>query len=206
MKIKHLLVTLLILIGYLSYSQSSYLVGTSQEGIEPDQSLISLHLAGYGAPRDGRFTLQWINKGSVPEMTAMAGMKHRLYIISKGDLFLMNPSEDKPVWRKTGKAENLKSIAGSQSELYAIDNNGVLLKKKVTRGVKWQKIGDVDKSVTGFAASDKKLYVANENGSLWSADLSKNRLEWITSTAINNIVSLATNNRKLYALTSEGVI
>src|SRR5450759_2758636 len=85
MKKKNLLLSLLILLPDLSYSQSIYQIGTSQASIEPDQSLISLHLGGYGGPRDGRFSLQWINKGAVPEVTAMGGLTDKLYIVSNSD-------------------------------------------------------------------------------------------------------------------------
>src|SRR5450759_3834136 len=91
-------------------SQSTYLIGTSQESIEPDQSLISLHLGGYGAPREGRFTLQWISKGSVPEVTALCGLNDNLYIVNNGELLLMNITENKPTWKNAGKADNIRSI------------------------------------------------------------------------------------------------
>ena len=48
-------------------AQPSYLVGTAKVSIEPDKSVISLALGGYAAPKEGRFTLQWIKKGSLPE-------------------------------------------------------------------------------------------------------------------------------------------
>ena len=51
--------------------QTGYLAGTGQSGIEPYESLISLHLGGYGAPRDGRFTLQWKHEGETPDAVAM---------------------------------------------------------------------------------------------------------------------------------------
>jgi len=205
MNIKYLLLSLIIL-PYLSYSQSSYLIGTSQAGIEPDPSLISLHLAGYGAPRDGRFTMQWINKGSVPEITAMGGLIDKLYIVTNGDLLRMNPSENNAKWEKAGKAGNIKYIAGLNGKLYAVNNNGELLETKVQRGIKWKKIGSVDKSVTAIAASDNKLFAANGLGSLWMSDLSKNNIAWLKLESVNNIVSLTANNGKLYALTNDGVV
>jgi len=206
MKLKNILLSLSIILPSLSFAQSSYLIGTSQAGIEPDQSLISLHLGGYGAPRDGRFTLQWINNGAIPEVTAMGGLNDKLYIVSKGDLSWMNPSENKSTWKKAGKAENIRSIAGLNAKLYAVNNNGELLETKVQRGIKWKKIGNADNSVTALAAYDNKLFAANGNGSLWSADLSKNRIEWIRLESVDNIVSLAANNGKLYALTNDGVM
>ena len=104
MKKINLPILLLIILPYLSYSQSTYLVGTAQESIEPDPSLISLHMAGYGLPREGRFTLQWINRGRVPVAIALGASNEKLYIVSNGDLFSMNSSENISTWEKAGKA------------------------------------------------------------------------------------------------------
>jgi hypothetical protein len=197
---------LLILLPFLSYTQSSYLIGTSQESIEPDQSLISVHLGGYGAPRDGRFSLQWINKGVVPALTAMGRLKNELFIVSNGELLLMNPSGSNTIWKKAGKVENIIAIAGLNDKLYAVNNNGDLLESKVKGAIKWKKIGSADISVTTLAASDNKLFAANGKGSLWSADISKKDIEWIKIESVENIISLTANKGRLYALANDGVI
>jgi hypothetical protein len=206
MKFVLLLLSLCIILPYLSFAQSSYLIGTAQEGIEPDQSLISLHLGGYGAPRDGRFSLQWINKGQLPEVDAMAGTTDKLYILSKGDLLSLNPSANSSTWEKAGKADQIRSIAGINGKLYAANDQGEILATKVPGGVRWKKTGLVDKSVTAIAASDHLLFAVYENGSLWSADLSQKNLNWLKIEAVDHIISLAANGRNLYALTSDGVI
>jgi hypothetical protein len=201
---------LFLLVTFLNsaqvYSQSTYLIGTSQAGIEPDQSLISLHLGGYGAPRDGRFSLQWINKGTAPEVTSLGVLADKLYIVSKNEIFCINPSEYNSGWKKAGIAENIISIAGLNGKLYGIHNNGDLLETKVSRGIKWNKIGTADNSVIALAASDNFLFAANGGGSLWSADLSKKSIVWSKSEAVNGILSLAANGKRLYAITNEGVI
>jgi len=206
MKLELLLLSLFFILPYLSYAQSTYLIGTAQAGIEPDQSLISLHLGGYGAPRDGRFTLQWINQGAVPEVDAMSGSTEKLYIVSNGDLLAMKPSGNSSKWEKAGKAKNIRTIAGFKGKLYAADNNGKILAAKERGGVKWKEIGIVDKSVTAIAASDNKLFAVYENGSLWAADLSQKNLIWLKLESVNHIISLAANDGKLYALTNDGVI
>ena len=64
---------LLLLITVSANGQSGYQAGTGLAGIEPYESLISLYLGGYGAPRDGRFTLQWKHEGNTPDAVAMTG-------------------------------------------------------------------------------------------------------------------------------------
>ncbi len=205
MKNINVLVILFTIIPFLSFSQSSYFVGTAQSSIEPDQSLISLHLGGYGAPRDGRFSLQWINKGNAPEATAMAGVTNKLFIVSNNELLWMNPSGNNSKWEKAGKAENIKCITGINNKLYAANNNGDLLERAVTAGAKWIKIGAANNSVA-LAVCKNKLFSSDGKGSLISADLSKKNLEWSKVGTTLNIVSLTANNGKLYALTSEDVI
>jgi hypothetical protein len=197
---------ILFLITTSLHSQSSYLVGTSQSSIEPDQSLISLHLGGYGAPRDGRFTLQWIKKNNAPDAIAMAGIADKIYVISNNDLLWIQPTDKNPVWGKVGKAENIRSIAGINGNIYGVNNKGELLITKVKGEIKWKKIGSADNSITLLAASDNKLFAANENGSLWSADISKKDIDWKKSEIVTNTVSLAANKGKLYAITGDGVI
>jgi hypothetical protein len=210
MKKINLLRLLLILLCYDCYSQTTYLVGTSQSSIEPGQSLISLHLAGYGIPKEGRFTLQWINQGPLPKVTALGGSNDKILIVSNNELLALDSSLNKATWQKAGRAENIRSIAGLNGKLYGLDNNGEVLERKANGGLKWEKVGFVDNSVTVIAADDNKLFAANLNGSFWSTDLSENKNVWkkleSVNNAICNIISIAANNRKLYALTTDGII
>ncbi len=209
MKLKVLLLLIFIL-PYLSYSQSSYLVGTSQVSIEPAESLISLNMTGYGFPRDGRFTLQWENRGAVPEVKAMGGLNGKLYIVTKGDLMERNPSENGATWEKAGKAENIRSIAGFQNELYALNNNGRLLKSKIRGGIKWELVESGQNSVALIAATTDNLFAAKADGSIWSAVLFRNSIDWrkigLLSGTLNSIVCLAADEQNLYALTNDNVI
>ncbi|HPT21119.1 MAG TPA: hypothetical protein PLR88_04160 [Bacteroidales bacterium] len=210
MRKTNLLLLSLIFLSFHSYSQSTYLVGTSQVSIEPDQSLISLHLAGYGIPKEGRFTLQWIDQGVIPTVTAIGGSNEKLFIVSNNELFVLDSLQNKSIWGKKGKAENIISIAGLSRKLYGMNKNGELLATKINGGAKWEKICFVDHSVTLIATDGNKLFAANTNGSFWSADLSENKIEWEEIESINKTIcdirSITANNGKLYALTIEGTI
>jgi hypothetical protein len=205
-QIKLCLTLVIFFISGQIYSQSSYLVGTSQTGIEPDQSLISLHLGGYGAPRDGRFTLQWTDKQKIQEVTSFTGMSDKLFCIIKGELFAMKPSENHEGWIREGKAKNIKHITSFDGKLFAINTEGELLATKPGKGIKWEKIGTIDKSVKTIAALDNILIAADAYGSLLSADLSNKNIEWLRHKTDLNIISLAANNRKLYILTNDGTL
>jgi len=206
----YLPLTLFFLLPFLSFSQPGYLVGTSMASIEPDQSLISLNLTGYGYPREGRFTLQWVNKGPVPEVTALGEINGKLYLVSKGDLLKIKKSGQKEGWERVGKANDIKSIAGINNKLYGLNHKGELLVTDLLGVISWKKLGSVDKSVKVIAASRNKLFAANSKGLVWSAELSKKGLDWIrlslNNDSINNVVSFTANNSKLYVLTGKGAI
>jgi hypothetical protein len=202
--------TILLLIFILNTnqikSQASYQVGIAQTSIEPDKSIISLHLGGYGAPRDGRFTLQWIKKGEVSPVTSLGSLKDKLYVVSNNELLVTGTTDNNSVWTSAGKAENIVSIAGVNDKLYSVSNKGEILQTRLQKGIKWVKAGTVDNSVTVLTASDNRLFAANASGVLWSADISGSSMEWIKCETVNNIISLAANNGKIYALTGDGVI
>jgi hypothetical protein len=202
--IKNLLLFSLFLVPAGVYAQATYQVGTAQACIEPDKSLISLHLGGYGAPRDGRFTLQWNELGQVSAVNSLTGLDDKLYVISNGELLRKTAADRKEGWEKAGSASNIISIAGTGGTLYAVNNNRELLQTRAKGNAKWKKAGTVDNSVKAIAASGNRLFSASENGSVWSADLSESSIVWSRMKPLKGIVSLAADNRKLYAMTGDG--
>jgi hypothetical protein len=206
MKIKSLLFLLIVYLPSSAYGQSGYFVGTSQESIEPDQSLISLHLGGYGAPKEGRFTLQWRPAGNVPEVSTIAGVSERLYIVSNNNLLWKNIYSHNSSWINAGKAGGIRSLAGSGGNLYAVNNNGELLVSRIQGNIKWKKKSEVDKSVTSLAASGNMIFASNMEGDVWSANLDSPVVEWSKLESFKGITDLTADNRKLYALTKEGTI
>ena len=200
--IKIFILLLPVLFPAVIYSQEYY-VGASSASIEPDQSLISVHLGGYGAPRDGRFTLQWIRREALPAITAVCGVDDRLYTISDFELFSKNISDNDSEWEKTGKTENIIAIAGLDNTLYALNNNRDLYRTN-SKKIKWKKTGSLDRSVTSLAACNNKLFAANENGEIWSSNPAGQN--WEKFTPVRGIISLAASDGYLYALTGDGTI
>jgi hypothetical protein len=187
-------------------AQSGFLAGTAQSGIEPDESLISLHLGGYGAPRDGRFTLQWINHGTTPDAQSMAGLKDKLYILSGSNLLYCTPAMPKPVWSIACKADNIIAVSGYEDKLYALKNNGDLFEGKSPTKIKWKKIGTADITAKFLSVSSGKLWITDGNGTLMSADILKKSFKWENGAMVNNIISFSSDKGKLYALTKDGIL
>ncbi|HBH84557.1 MAG: hypothetical protein A2X05_02820 [Bacteroidetes bacterium GWE2_41_25] len=200
-----LFIALLQIAGNID-AQTEYYAGTSQISIEPDQALLSLHLGGYGLPRNGRFTLQWTSLGSLPEAVSLAVSGNNMYIISNNELLRLVPENQSWKWEKAGPAEGIISVAGAEGKMYGLNSNGELLETSLQGTVKWKKTGAIEGSVITLAASEGFLYAANKEGAVWSADLSKKKPEWKKSESPAGILSLTANNGILYAMTNEGFI
>ncbi|MBI5010134.1 MAG: hypothetical protein HZB98_10925, partial [Bacteroidia bacterium] len=206
MRSRLLYLIFLLLIPVRLISQYEYQAGVSQVSIEPEQTLLSLHLGGYGAPRDGRFTLEWKEKALVPETGAMSSSGSKMYILSKNEILRLSPEADKPEIEKAGEAKDIISIAGTEGKLYGLNSKGEILETLLQGPVKWKKTGNIDKPVKCIAISEGTLYASGTEGIFWKTILSGKKFDWKQSEAPVNIISLSANNGRLYALTGEGVI
>lgn len=92
---KHLFLFLLVLFfSNYSQGQTNFLTGTSSVSIEPDNSIFSVSLAGYGVPRDGRFSITWKESGQTPDLTAITALNGKFYAISSsGELMKGTPEQ-----------------------------------------------------------------------------------------------------------------
>lgn len=191
---------ILILTPSSAFSQE-YLAGAATSTIEPDQSMISLHLGGYGAPRDGRFTLQWKKVESLSGKVAVCGAGERLYIINNDELLYRKRTEKQ--WKKAGNAENMTALAGMNNKLFALNQNGELYETNAGK-IKWKKTGSANIPAITITSFGNRLYAADSNGDIWSANPSD--FKWTGFLSLKGIVSLASSDTDLYALTSDGTI
>ena len=187
-------------------AQTEYYTGTSQVSIEPDQTLLSLHLGGYGLPRNGRFTLEWSAMGSLPETTAFGVSGNDMYIISKNEFSRLINENGKNRMEKPAPADGIVSIAAYAGKFYGINANGELFETSLQGSVKWKKSGNIDNSVVALAATEGFLYAANNTGLLWKIDLNGKKTELKKYESLTGIISLTANKGILYALSEEGVI
>jgi hypothetical protein len=204
--VRYLFFPVILLNSIQIYSQATYQAGTGQSSIEPYQSLISLHLGGYGAPRDGRFTLQWSEKGDVPEASALCGINDKLYTVSNGTLMSYKPSDTIVKWRKEGRAENILSVTGLNGKFCALNTKHEILVSKTKGSLRWSKTGITENSATAIASVGNTLFATSKDGNFWTADLSTRNLIWKKSETVPGIISIASDESTLYALTDDGVI
>lgn len=190
------------------HAQNIYNVGTSRVSIEPKNDLISLALGGYAAPWEGRFTLHWKKTDRIPHFTAITGVGDILFIINDGYL-LRKKIEANAKWEKITKTDNIKFLSGSKNLLLAVTLNGDLLLAKVNESnFKWNKINSIGIPIRTITVYRDVVYLADKKGNIWTCDISKKNSRLIKTDIepLNTVIKLSANNKKLLALTEDGVI
>jgi len=125
----------------------TYKVGSSCVSIEPRNSVFSLALAGYGFPREGRYSISWTEIESLPadaseedmarwkntnDFVSMARHGSRLYALGKDRVLYQGDivPQGKIAWIKAGYKNgetytvDLERISASGNHLYAVDVDG----------------------------------------------------------------------------------
>lgn len=133
---------------------TEYLVGEGISSLEPGTDLFSTALAGYGAPVEGRFSLDWNRVGNISEFSWIEAFDDQTYagqscpdgkivsaVTHKGRVIAL--TENSIVWRKDITDKNAewikigynngltfdfdaKKIALKDDRLYAVDPDGVV--------------------------------------------------------------------------------
>ncbi|WP_343702943.1 hypothetical protein [Chitinophaga sp.] len=202
-----------------------YKAGFARESTEPQAWPFSLTLAGYGAPVEGRFSLDWIKAGQLASgANTFTGADARLMAANGSVLFTASAGSTPPVWQEAGAAAGVKLLAAEGNTWYAVNAAGELLeshsprrapkKQKRSAGntaqlqetafankAPWTKKGTVP-NATAITVLHSILYAATPAG-LQRADTKPSNLSWQPMQAPENIISLAAYNNELYALTAD---
>ena len=196
----------LVLLGLLCSCKGGYEIGTSVVSIEPTDETVSLALAGFAAPYEGRFTLGWEAQGETDFFSDFTALGEQFYAINeKGGLFTFT---QKPVEKTKAIASDIpvKLIAGHGNSLYGITGKGDLyVSKTIGEKVEWKKISSVE-GAKAFTSSGENLYVATAKGELIEGSVTENAVSWKTIANTNVIQSLASDGRRIYALGEDTVL
>ena len=185
------------------FAQDRFMTGTAAVHIDPDTNAVySAALAGYGVPREGRFSLTWQRVQSVPVITALTSADGRLFASSSGgDLLAGAPVADTFQWKVAGKTAVLKALTAINGKFYAVNTAGEILEGALrTNGVSWKKRGSPG-PVTALAQLHGKLY-ASVGSTLMEGTIGAEKISWRRSGAAPRFISLTGNGRELYGVNS----
>lgn len=196
-----LLICTILSSAAVSFGQQEYLAGSSQVSIEPDSSIFSSALAGYGVPREGRFSLSWKKAGQQQQLIAITGLGGKLVAVNvKNEVLSGIPEGDKVSWTNIGEIKDIKSLASLNGKLYAITKKNGLIEGSMN-GVKvsWKKL-DSPKPLTAVTGFNGNLYATASDNQLMVSNHLEKKMSWRNLGNIEGIISLTTDGRQLYAI------
>ena len=200
--------------GFQLSAQSRYQAGYASISIEPDEHIFSVALQGYGAPAEGRFSLEWTDVEMLDEELAhITGLGDYLYaLVSDGDLIRADITRQTLQWNNLGATnpvvllagatpDSFKLIASSGKWLYAISLDNHLSRYDTTISpMEWTKVGPTPNAVA-ITASMKNLYIVDASGVLWQADPDCEELSWNKCCDTGfDAVSMTSQGNRLYLL------
>ncbi|SMD06238.1 hypothetical protein [Pedobacter africanus] len=117
MKIQHRFIFIgLVIVGFFGpavQAQQAYFSGTAKASIEPGSFPFSVALAGYGYPRGGRFSLEWVKREAKGRLNFSAGNKQKWTGHAAAAL---------------AKLEGAISLASYKGRLFALTANNELMR------------------------------------------------------------------------------
>lgn len=192
------------------YAQAIYETGSASISIEPDTAMYSAALAGYGVPREGRFSLRWdaVESGfearSSVDTNVINGLRYDLD--SSGNLIRFIRGKTKLV-KGTRKFTALTCFQGA---LYATSLDGRLLKGKVKgRKIQWTALGQAN-GIISMTSDSMHLYALNQNDTLWRITLRDDGPDWLQLARRNELTykpslsRIRIHNNRLYARDHSG--
>ncbi|HTE24262.1 hypothetical protein [Flavitalea sp.] len=196
------LLTLLFFFHFFNtQGQSEYFIGSSSISIEPDSSVFSLALAGYGAPRDGRFSIAWERSDSAPDsILLLTGVGTKLYAVNQNkDLLVKDVLKDNGGWSKLGTAHDIISLTGYKNRLYSVNSKHELLSRECSKkNAPWQKIGNADNTAT-LTIVDGQFYATNTRNELLVKSIHSGS-NWKTIGVADSALCMTAYGNRIYTI------
>ena len=183
-------------------------VGNSSVSIEPDNSLFSLTLAGYGYPGEGRFTLEWIARGEAPALDWMTGDGNRLYGIDhEGQIFVLDDPQKQLQWHPLESSAPIRYMAALQGKLYALDlENNWISASPSDRRLNWKRVTSPIDHVVALTSSESCLYAVTSENELFEGRPSGSRIRWEKIGSAESVIGMAGYKARIFALTSNQIL
>lgn len=200
MKMRFITGLVLLLSTPACFAQDGFMTGTATVHIDPDTNAVySAALAGYGVPREGRFSLTWQRVQPIQDITALTAMNGRLFAATaQGQWMTGLPVAGTFQWKVTGKTVMLIALTAMNGKFYAVNSANEILEG--TNSITWKKRGSPG-PVTALANLHGKLY-ASVGEILMEGTPTKGKISWRSSGASPRFISMTSNGRELYGVNS----
>ncbi len=174
----------------IAQASGHFLIGLSKRSIEPNFDQVSVSLAGYGLPAEGRFSLTWRELASRPTFIEVANSKKK---------------------RTVDYGRAFKKVEKQGKLIIGIDQDDFLWKGIAhKKNIHWEKLIEF-KEIKSLTLKKDVLIALDEKNNLWKIDLSVapirkpiqiGRMNGFTfQTEFQSIIA---DNKGLYALSKEG--
>ena len=205
------IVVLTCLMGFIAwitpqaaFAQYEYRIGKGQASIEPGKQILSVTLAGYGAPREGRFSLEWKPIATHGMADDAAIVSDRLYMLRDGGIRyvdLANP-ENEP--KSMDQLENISTIASYDNGLLAVTEDNQLLIGRISRkGTwRWRNQGTLHQSLRSVSYWKGQLVALDVEGKLWTAADGLGTFIWNALPDCAGVIDVMASGEHLYVLTN----
>lgn len=201
-----LLFLLPILCAPAMRGQSTFMAGAASISIDPDSSIFSVALAGYGAPGSGRFSIEWQLEQTLNSLQCITAAGDKLYAVNTaGELLVAAAAPPKITWKKAGNAKDLKAITGAGNRLYAIttDNRLQVLDLATKKG--WGTMAMANDAVT-LTLLNGILYAITAGNELLQGSIGNTAVTWKKMGAAKQLITLVNDGRKLYGADAENTL
>jgi len=182
-----------------------YPVGTSSITINPDPSLLSVALAGYGAPGAGRFSITWTHYCNFPAGTAVAVSGNHVYCASgTKELFMGTVAGDEIRWRQLSQDKHIVALAGDEESLYGLDDLGNLYSADPrSEAFSWNFLASGLRCEVLFT-HHKSLYVCSNDAHIYQINIDASVVSRKLIGKRNGMISVTSNGVGIYGLDSSG--
>jgi hypothetical protein len=187
-------------------SIAQYLVGSGTQSIEPDSTVFSLALGGYGSPREGRFSLTWKQLTKTEPLRAVTCLNGKFYGVTFRGELIASAADNKENWRTLIRSSEIVALASGNGKLFAVNANNELLTTDATdKTIKWTSHGKIGYTIA-LAYSDGTVYGINDQRQVFIVEQAEQNPSVQIIGEAANTISLAARGNELYGLRSDNTI
>ncbi|MEX2594327.1 MAG: hypothetical protein WD426_16270 [Anditalea sp.] len=187
-------------LSILAYGQEEFLVGMARESLQPGDEAFSLTLAGYGAPRAGRFTLNWERKDSIGHLTLAPASGDFYAVGENGEMSKANGDAWPLKWSPTGKAMSAKSMTSENNIIFLLDAAGDIYSRSGP-DQKFSLEYQGNNGLKEIVFFKEELYGLMDNGEIIKTKGKSEKWKWESVALLPGAVSFTLHHQSIYATT-----